>query len=291
MRDVSRLLALVLTVALPFVGGAVPAGAAGAPLRSVDWLDVLQHDPAITIDPNAYQPPVEFGPYISVDAAGSAGDTLSGYASLDDVSYGDLDGDGAEEAVIPIFSGGTAGMLGFLLYREGAPAPKLVLAQSGYKMSASIEDTQLIVYQPNYVGFEPNCCPSSSTRSAYKLRGDSLVKLTEETEPNDVQEVTVWAFYQAVVEKRYEDAYAFYSPGFQANTPFQAWRAGYAQTRSIDVDTSPGATPTEVRVALTVTDNQPGGGTVTRRFRGTWTLVWSAEQRRWLLDRAQIQAA
>ena len=36
---------------------------------------------------------------------------------------------------------------------------------------------------------------------------------------------------------------------------------------------------------------RPGGGTVTQKFKGSWTLVWSADQKRWLLDKASITPA
>ena len=67
--------------------------------------------------------------------------------------------------------------------------------------------------------------------------------LATETEPNDVQEPTVWSFYQAISERRYEDAYEFFSPAFKAANPFDRWKDGYATTQSIEVETAPGATP------------------------------------------------
>jgi hypothetical protein len=273
------------------VVGSSQVSAAGVPLRQVDWLAVLQNDPAVTIDPDAYTLPGGSGPFVSVTAPGTPDDTLGGYALLDDVVYGDLDGNGAEEAIVMIDSGGTGGLLGFLLYREAEPAPKMVLARSGYKLSVAIEATTVVIHEPNYVGFEANCCPSSISRTLNALEGDRLVTLATETEPNDVQEPTVWSSYQALSERRYEDAYGFYSPAFQAANPYNQWRAGYATTQSIAVETSAGATPNEVLIQLTATDTQPGGGTVTRRFTGAWTLVWSAEHKRWLLDSATIQPA
>jgi hypothetical protein len=280
--------ALIATLGGMAFGGGGLARAAGVPLRQVDWRAVLASDPAITIDPTAYQLPVDVGPYISVVAPGSPEGQLSGYALLDEVAYGDLDGDGAEEAVLSIFSGGTGGNLGFLLFREGSPAPKLVLVESGYKMGVEIDGRNLVIVQPEYVGFEANCCPSAITRAVARLQGDRLVTIAKETEPNDVQEPTVWSFYRALSDREYEEAYAFLSPTFKASNPFDRWKSGYASTRSIEVETSPGPTPNVVLIELTAVDARPGGGTVTQKFRGSWTVVWSGEQKRWLLDRAQI---
>ena len=294
-RTASAQLVLALVLLVSSIGGGIgpssPASAAGTPLRQVDWNVVLANDPAVTIDPTAFQPGVRIGPYVQVTQPGSRTMTVEGYATLDDVLYADLDGDGAEEAVIPLSSGGTGGLIGYLLFREATPAPKLTIAQDGYKLGFEVDRNRLVISQPNYVGFEPNCCPSSTTRTVNKLEGDQLVVIASETFPNDVQEPTVWAFYSALNAHEYEDAYAFYSPAFQAANPFERWKAGYATTQSIDVQTSPGSSPTEVLIVLTATDTRPGGGTVTHRFRGAWTLVWSADQKRWLLDKASIAPA
>ena len=268
-----------------------PVSAAGVPLRQVDWLTVLRNDPAVTVDPTAYGLPGAYKPFVEVAAPRAPEGTLSGYALVDDVIYGDLDGNGSEEAIVLVDSGGTGGLLGFLLYREGDPAPRMVLAWTGYKVGVAVEGSRLVIHEPNYVGFEANCCPSSTTRTLNVLEGDRLVTLATEIEPNDVQEPTVWGYYMALADGRYEDAYEFHSPAFQAANPFGPWRAGFANTQSIEVETSAGRTPSEVLVQLTATDARPGGGTITRRFTGAWTLIWSAEKKRWLLDTASIQAA
>ena len=128
-------------------------------------------------------------------------------------------------------SGGTGGLLGFLLYREAGPAPRLVLAWTGYKLGVAVEGNKLVIHEPNYVGFEANCCPSSTTRTLNALEGDRLVTLATETEPNDVQEPTVWSFYMALGEQRYEDAYEFHSPAYQAEQPVRPLEGRLRQHR------------------------------------------------------------
>jgi hypothetical protein len=289
-RSLQVLLAVVVTVCgVASLAGSGRASAAAVPLRQVDWLAVLENDPAVTVDPDAFKLPGGSWPFVTVAAPRTPDGTLGGYALIDDVGYGDLDGDGAEEAIVMIDSGGTGGMLGFLLYHEAEPRPKLVLVRAGYKMSVVIDGGRVVIHEPNYVGFEANCCPSSLTRTLNALEGDRLVTLATEVEPNDVQEPTVWSFYRALSDRRYEDAYAFLSPEQQARNPFAQWRAGYANTESIEVETRPGRTPSEVLIELTGTDRRPGGGTVRWRYTGSWTLIWSDEQRRWLLDKATIQ--
>lgn len=290
-RVLMLLSVVVLTLGVTGLGAGRSARAEKVPLRQVDWLAVVQFDPNIALDTSAYPLPGGNWPFIETPVTDAPDETLSGYAMVDAVVYGDLDGDGAEEAVVPVDSGGTGGMLGFLLFREADPAPKLVLVKSGYKLGVSVEENQLAISEPHYVGFEANCCPSATVRTLNTLQGDRLVTLTTETTPNDVQEPTVWSFYAAVGDRRYDEAYEFLSPAQQASNPFDRWKAGYANTQSIEVETAPGSTPNEVRIVLTSVDSRPGGGTVTQRFAGTWTLIWSAEQKRWLLDKPSIRAA
>ena len=291
-RPVLALLAIAVIAGMVLsVGGWRPVSAAVVPLRLVDWVTVLRNDPAITIDPDAYQLPGAYKPSISVNAPGAPDGTLNGYALIDDVIYGNLDSSGSEEAIVLVDSGGTGGLLGFLVFREGDPAPRLSLVRTGYKIGVTLDGNKVVISEPNYVGFEANCCPSSITRTSNVLEGDRLVTVSTEVEPNDVQEPTVWSFYLALTDKRYEDAYEFLSAAYQAANPFSQWKDGFANTQSVEVDTSQGRTPNEVLVQLAATDARPGGGTITRRFKGTWTLVWSAEKKRWLLDTASIQPA
>lgn len=264
---------------------AVEVSTAGTPLRTVDWDAVLASEPGLTYAEEPLFPGSSLRTYVSL--ATGTGD-VSGYPLFDEIDYGDVDGDGTEEAVIPLFSGGTAGTIGLLLYREAPDRPRLVLARSGYKLGMKIEGGRLVLYEPSYVGFEPNCCPSASTVATYRLVGDRLEQQTFEVEPNEAQEVTVYGFYDALGRGDFEAAYEFYSPTLKAANPFEPWRAGYRDTLKLEVDTRSGATPNQVTIDLTATDRAPGGGTVTKRFTGTWTVVWSPADRRWLLDKAQI---
>ena len=122
----------------------------------------------------------------------------------------------------------------------------------------------------------------------------------EDERPATFAEVTVVAFYRALQEDRFEEAYAFLSPDFQAANPYLAWRSGFATTRRIEVETRPGVEVTdergrsvyEVLVRLIVVDAAAGGGTVTRRFAGVWRLVEGVPPRYPLrLDAAQIGLA
>ena len=46
----------------------------------------------------------------------------------------------------------------------------MVLVYTGYKIGVAIEGDQVVIHEPNYVGFEPNCCPSSISRTLNALQ-------------------------------------------------------------------------------------------------------------------------
>ncbi|HEY7062387.1 MAG TPA: hypothetical protein VII06_12990 [Chloroflexota bacterium] len=279
------------------LGRRVVRAAQGTPLQAVDWLAVLAAEPGVQAGVDC---PPGFGgrgPCLQVPLAG---DVMVGYPLVDNVLYGDLDGDGRDEAVIPVFSGGTAGNIGFLVYQEAAPRPRLVASQSGYKIGLRIADGQLIVDQPYYFGGDPNCCPTALNRTPYRLVGGALVGGAEtRLRPDDAAErplapaeVVVLGFYNALDRHALSDAYAFLTPSFQSANPFDAWAAGYQTTEEIAVETRAGASPTEVAVTLRTVDHDPPDRRETRDWAGVWRLASSADAPLGLLlDQATIAPA
>ena len=263
-----------------------PAAAAGTPLREVDWAAVLLNDPTITaelknrggLDVIHVQVPMPDGYPLEGDVLSHGG-----------INYGDLDGDGADEAVIHVFGGPSAKSFGFMLYHEDSPAPRRILVRTGLDVGADIQDGHLLITDARFNGFEHPCCPSADMVTSAALDGDQLVPLSTEIRPRNVQPDTVEAFYQALSERKYEDAYQFLSPSFQANNPFESWKATYANTEKLLARTGSGATPTEVAVALISTERQADGSLITHEYRGTWSVIWNPEKTRWLLDEATIE--
>ncbi|MGH2586898.1 MAG: hypothetical protein ACRDJE_18445 [Dehalococcoidia bacterium] len=302
-------LSAVLAVAF-VLATAGTVGAQRTPLRSVDWDAVIRSEPRISLPPDCLLLPFAPGPCIEVQADTSALPsglpgfeevigygpvTIAGYADTfpEDIVYGDLDGDGAEEAVIRVESGGTAGTIGFLIFREGVDRPELVTAVDGYKVYPQIENGRLVVRQPYYFGFEGNCCPTGAVQLYFVLDGKELrfvevpgesplwLILSQDGErPVTLAELVVTGFYRAIDDGWFEEAYGFLSPAYQAANPFPVWETGFATTRDVQVYTLPGASFTEnglqaqeVHVTLTVKDELPDGTLVTRRFAGTWIVV------------------
>jgi len=321
-------LSLLAVLAVAFVLATVEtATAQRTPLRSVDWDAVIPSEPRISPVPDCPLFPFAPGPCIEVQADASALPpgipgfedvtgfgpvTIAGYADTlpEDIVYGDLDGDGAEEAVIRVESGGTAGTIGFLIFREGDGRPALVTAVDGYKVYPRIENGRLVVRQPYYFGFEGNCCPTGAVQLYYTLAGNDLrfiefpgesprwLILSEDGERQaSFPEVVVAGFYRAIAGGQFEAAYEFLSPAYQAANPFPEWREGFATTRDVQVDTRPGAEfvengrpVQEVHVTLTVQDELPSGMLITHRLAGTWLLTKSTRPGMPLwLDRARIE--
>lgn len=273
-------------LALALVAG---AGAQPQPLRGLDWTAVLAADPSVLPAEDCVPAPAlaRHGPCVQIplatperpgDLSGrEAGVTaISGYAATLDVLYADLDGDGAEEAVLRVESGTGGGTFGFLLYRAAGPAPLLVAAVPGYRMGVAIVDGMLVSTQPLSFGFEPGCCPTGLEQTRWQLDGAVLTRAEarlfatgEAMRAVTLPELVVHGFYRALTLGHHEAAYAFLSDDLQAAEPFASWREPYAALRSIAVDTQPGAAEDEVQVTVTAI-NEDGAP---RRFIGHWRLV------------------
>lgn len=260
-----------------------------APLRGVDWRAVLAADPHVMIDgvPTTRDPSV-FAPPLTA-TLGDA--TASGAPVLGEIQYGDLDGDGAEEALVPLFSTGAAGRYtGYLLFHEDDPAPRLVAVEGGPNIVASIQNGTLVVSHPLYAGFEGLCCPSAERVVTSVLTPDGLQELAQQEVPQPVQELTVRAFYGELGARDFVTAWAFLSPALQDRFGgYDAWVAAYDETISVKADVAETDDPDTEYVSVVAVDRTTDGGTATSRFGGTWHLSYAYAQHRWLLDAANIE--
>jgi hypothetical protein len=255
----------------------------GQSLRNVDWNAVIAADSALEVSQ------VEGRPYVTVRAANPG---VGGHPLLNEIIYIDMDGDRVEEAAITLNSGGTASNIGFLVYRQAAPAPQLVAWQGGYKLGLVVEAGRLVARNALYAGWEPNCCPSGFSFDTYALQNDQLQLLAHRDEGiADAQAATVEQFYLLLGRKELPQAYALLAEQEQSAHPYDGWAAGYANTIATQATaTADPATPNTVRVDLSATDQAADGSQVTQRFVGTWTLVWGGAGRGWTLANPQIRA-
>jgi hypothetical protein len=250
-------------------------------IRRVDWNATIAADSGLEVSQ------VEGRPYVTVRAAG-----VGGHPLLDSIVYIDMDDDGAEEAAIPLYSGGTAGNIGFLVYRQATPAPQLTAWHDGYKLGLAVEAGRLVARNALYAGWEPNCCPSGLSFDTYTLQNQQLHLVAHREEGfAEMQTATVEHFYELLGRKELQAAYALLADTEQAQTPYNAWAAGYADTLAIQATTAADpATPNRVRVDLAATDHTADGGQVVRHFAGTWELVWGGAGHGWMLANPQLQA-
>lgn len=104
------------------------------------------------------------------------------------VLYGDLTGDGVEEAVVPMSTGGTQGIVGFVvLTPEGDSARSLLMelptgARGG--LSLQISNGKLVETQAVPAADDPECCPSMLKVTTYAWDGSVLTVESADTVPN-----------------------------------------------------------------------------------------------------------
>ena len=102
----------------------------------------------------------------------------------EEIIFADLTGDGAEEAVVPISSGGTGGNIAYAVfgYRGGDPEEILVVKPEAGRVMVAVEDGVLAETQPVYAPEDPLCCPSQLRHTYYRWDGRELVVDHEITE-------------------------------------------------------------------------------------------------------------
>jgi hypothetical protein len=105
------------------------------------------------------------------------------------ILYADLTGDGAEEAIVPISSGGTLGNLAIFVFSYDSiyGATQLLLAEpdGAGGISADLQEGQLFTDEAVFGPNDPQCCPSTVHRTYYRWDGSALIVDREEDIPAD----------------------------------------------------------------------------------------------------------
>jgi hypothetical protein len=277
---------------ISFAAGATSGGVDGAVVRGTEQRYVLgaRAGQLMRVQVGAQKfTSIEGRSYVAVRGVNPG---VGGQPLLESIVYVDMDGDGVDEAAITLNSGGTAGNIGFLIYRQARAAPQLAAWHDGYKLGLAIEAGQLVARNALYAGREPNCCPSGFSFDTYILQGQQLQLIAHRAEGiTGVQAATVERFYELLGQKDFMGAYALLADTERAANPYDPWAAGYADTLAIQATvTAEPALPNTVRVELTATDRTSDGGQVLRHFAGTWQLVWAGAGRGWALIHPNIGA-
>ncbi len=108
-----------------------------------------------------------------------------GWASLEEVAYVDLTGDGKEAVIVPMTTGGSAGDRAVAVYGYDADGfLRLLLLRQGKvgHLLAKVEMGHLVIEEPLYGPHDPNCCPSQMTFTRYGWDGHALVESNRRTE-------------------------------------------------------------------------------------------------------------
>ncbi len=280
----------VSTVTTTAVTTAAPAS--GIDLHSVDWRTALATQPAL----HAVDEPAPFdrlGPYYEHRAG------LAGYVAVDpdQINYADLTGDGRDEALLAVDSGGTAGTNGVLVFSGGPSGPVLIGPDSfygsfGYKTSFQARDRQLVIGNVTGAGWEANCCWSGIQQRTFRVVGGQFVEQGTMTESGikDARAGTVERYYDFINDGDLDTAYTFLAPTVQAKEPLATWKAGFATTESVTATADALATsaPDVVTVRLDAVDRNADGTTRASCFTGTWGVAYDPGRHQWLLGDPHI---
>lgn len=116
----------------------------------------------------------------------------SGEVAVREVLYADLTGDGLEEAVVPITSGGTVGNIAYVVVTMPKTQPSVILTRrlergsaGGLKMALDSTSGRpvLIETAAEYGDEDPFCCPSVLRRTSFRWDGSQLQVEREEKTP------------------------------------------------------------------------------------------------------------
>jgi hypothetical protein len=110
-------------------------------------------------------------------------------ADISLVIYGDLTGDGVEEAVVPLALGGRTSEVGFVALKLDSSSPGRVKGiysglATGGAISLRIEGGKLIETQGVASADDPECCPSTLRVTTLGWNGSALVVESTNTIPN-----------------------------------------------------------------------------------------------------------
>jgi hypothetical protein len=143
--------------------------------------------PAPTLEPTATvvaSPDIEGVDFSQVPAVEDLLAESGGRLLPKEIIFADLTGNGADEAVVPISSGGTGGNVAYAVfgYRGGNLEELLVVRPEAGRVTVAVEDGLLVDTQPVYAPEDPLCCPSQLRHTYYRWDGSEFVVDHEETE-------------------------------------------------------------------------------------------------------------
>lgn len=116
----------------------------------------------------------------------------SGEIDLREALYADLTGDGLDEAVLPVTSGGTVGNIAYIVVTMPKTSPVVILTRrleqgsaGGLKMALDTSSGRPVLVETaaEYGDEDPFCCPSVLRRTTFRWDGSQLQVAREEKTP------------------------------------------------------------------------------------------------------------
>jgi hypothetical protein len=87
-------------------------------------------------------------------------DASARYSGIDRLICRDLTGDGRNDMVATVHSGGTAGVEAWVAFKRVGRGWKLVFRRLGHKVLIRSVPVGIVEIAPVYMDGDPNCCPS-----------------------------------------------------------------------------------------------------------------------------------
>jgi hypothetical protein len=174
---------LVLSLALAAGGCKDNDGKNGATatLTAEATIEATATAPAGTPAPDIRQQDFAQIPAVSDFIATAGGEVDSGA-----VIYADVTEDTADDAVVPISSGGEGGYIAIFVFGYGPNGlSELLRVTPSTAVNASVTEGILTVDEAQYGPGDPLCCPSQLLRTTYGWDGAQLVGDTQETVPSE----------------------------------------------------------------------------------------------------------
>jgi hypothetical protein len=253
------------------------------------------HDPEFKLD--AYDTDTTWGPYSVEFAEDTAKNDMSGgYPQLRDITYGDLDHDGSDEAVIDFATGGSAGVCSYGVMKRIGGKIRMIAFDGMYKGYASIENDTLWVTSSLYTPteWEGNSYPLSHSIEGYLLRKGKLLRVDSTAEGTpDGAWATVQSYYDAITEKDYLKAYKlFLGSKYKKKHPYKEWVKGFVDSDSVEVNVEveksrPLNTTKDGTVPVTIIVHH-ASGTITK-YTGIWKLKWTNSDDGWQMAESNIK--
>jgi len=172
----------------------VTAGMAllGGLLVACDDDDANPAPTTVTVSPMATGTPSEataqairLADFTSVEVIGALSDRAgaAGEVSPGRVHFEDLTGDGIEEAVVILESGGTLGDLGFGIYQVVGNEPGLAFFASAGGL-VDVRSGAVVTQEGVYADGDAECCPSRLREISYGWNGNAFAQLSDQVVDN-----------------------------------------------------------------------------------------------------------